>query len=96
MLAGLLLVALAHFFLGRLATVTRPLAVLAAGAALLVLALGAALPVLDDKYSVKALALELKARLLPADEGDNPPGVLPGPAGVSGAAHHGGGLEGRT
>ena len=68
MLAGLLLVALAHFFLGRLATVTRPLAVLAAGAALLVLALGAALPVLDDKYSVKALALELKARLLPADE----------------------------
>ena len=32
------------------------------------LALGAALPVLDDKYSVKALALELKARLLPADE----------------------------
>ncbi|MEK7815625.1 MAG: phospholipid carrier-dependent glycosyltransferase, partial [Pseudomonadota bacterium] len=37
MLAGLLLVALAHFFLGRLATVTRPLAVLAAGAALLVL-----------------------------------------------------------
>ena len=68
MLAGLLLAALAHFFLGRLATVTRPLAVLAAGAALLVLALGAALPALDDKYSVKALALELKARLLPTDE----------------------------
>jgi len=68
MLAGLLLVALAHFFLGRLATVMRPLAVLAAGAALLVLALGAALPVLDDKYSVKALALELKAQLLPTDE----------------------------
>ena len=68
MLAGLLLAALAHFFLGRLATVTRPLALLAAGAALLVSALGAALPALDDKYSVKALALELKARLLPADE----------------------------
>ena len=68
MLAGLLLAVLAHFFLGRLATVTRPLAALAAGAALLVLALGAALPALDDKYSVKALALELKARLLPADE----------------------------
>ena len=68
MLSGLLLATLAHFFLGRLATVTRPLAVLAAGAALLVLALGAALPALDDKYSVKALALELKARLLPADE----------------------------
>ena len=68
MLAGLLLATLAHFFLGRLATVTRPLAVLAAGAALLVLALGAALPALDDKYSVKALALELKARLLPTDE----------------------------
>ncbi|MBI3569665.1 MAG: glycosyltransferase family 39 protein, partial [Gammaproteobacteria bacterium] len=62
MLAGLLLAALAHFFLGRLATVTRPLAVLAAGAALLVLALGAALPALDDEYSVKTLALELKAR----------------------------------
>ena len=68
MLAGLLLAVLAHFFLGRLATVTRPLAVLAAGAALLVLALGAALPALDDEYSVKTLALELKTRLLPADE----------------------------
>ncbi len=68
MLAGLLLAVLAHFLLGRLATVTRPLAALAAGAALLVLALGAALPALDDKYSVKALALELKARPLPADE----------------------------
>lgn len=68
MLAGLLLAVLAHFFLGRLATVTRPLAALAAGAALLVLTLGAALPALDDKYSVKALALDLKARLLPADE----------------------------
>ncbi len=68
MLAGLLLAVLAHFLLGRLATVTRPLAALAAGAALLVLALGATLPALDDKYSVKALALELKARLQPADE----------------------------
>lgn len=68
MLAGLLLAALAHFFLGRRATVTRPLAVLVAGAALLVLALGTALPALDDEYSVKTLALELKARLLPADE----------------------------
>ena len=68
MLAGLLLAVLAHFFLGRLATVTRPLAALAAGAALLVLALGAALPALDDKYSVKALALELKAWLRPTDE----------------------------
>lgn len=68
MLAGLLLAALAYFFLGRRATLTRPLAALAAGAALLVLALGAALPALDDKYSVKALALELKARLRPADE----------------------------
>ncbi len=68
MLAGLLLVVSAHFFLGRLASVTRPLAALAAGAALLVLALGAALPALDDKYSVKTLALELKPRLTAASE----------------------------
>jgi 4-amino-4-deoxy-L-arabinose transferase-like glycosyltransferase len=64
--AGFMVVA--HFFLGRTVSVTRPLAALAASAALFAVALGTSLPALDDKYSVKSLAMELKPRLAAADE----------------------------
>ncbi len=66
--SGIVLVAVTHFFLGRTASVTRPLAALAAAATLFAGALGASLPALDDKYSVRSLATALKARLAATDE----------------------------
>ncbi len=66
--AGIVLVAITHFFLGRTASVTRPLAALAIAATLFSGALGAGLPALDDKYSVKSLVTELKPRLAATDE----------------------------
>jgi len=66
--AGAGFMVVAHFFLGRAAGVTRPLAVLVVAAALFSGALGANLPALDDKYSVKSLATALKTRLGVADE----------------------------
>ncbi len=65
---GVVLVVITHYFLGRTVSVTRPLAALVAGAMLFATALGASLPALDDKYSVKSLATELRPRLAAADE----------------------------
>ncbi len=68
LVAGAALVVVAHFFLGRTASVTRPLAALAAAAALFAAAFGANLSALDDKYSVKSLATTLTPRLAATDE----------------------------
>lgn len=66
--AGAAFMVVAHYFLGRTASVTRPLAALIASAVLFSGALGANLPALDDKYSVKSLVTPLKPRLGDADE----------------------------
>ncbi len=66
--AGAVFMVAAHFFLGRTMSVTRPLAVLVASAALFAVALGMSLPALDDKYSVRSLTTALKARLGATDE----------------------------